>query len=243
MTKPNILFSYPLRYCLCPPISVSSLITFFPLFFFFILSCSRNQCPRAFSFSSSSALTPSHPTTSVWGRLALGVDLRRTDIQRPVPCLQHWHFCQTLMAPLNRDVWREELPVSPPSSSSSSGSPLLRVRCTVADCSTVAHAGTQAQTYTGTELCIHTYTHLYSNIHIYLYWWCYSHMKCTTTHAHTQSHSSCWDAFKDPHRTPGIKLARVERQKSRLLDGTWLLLPPLLFLLSTLPPSKTPMSL
>lgn len=126
---------------------------------------------------------------------------------------------------------------------SSSGSPLLRVRCTVADCSTIAHAGTEAQTYTGTELRIHTYTHLYSNIHIYLYWWCYSHMKCTTTHAHTQSHSSCWDAFKDLHRAPGIKLARVERQKSRLLDGTWLSLPPLLFLLSTLPPSKTPMSL
>lgn len=71
--------------------------------------------------------------------LALGVDLRRTDIQRQVPCLQHWHFCQTLMAPLNTDVWREELSVSPPSSSSSSASPLLRVRCTVAGCSLIMH--------------------------------------------------------------------------------------------------------
>ncbi|MEQ2309927.1 Poly [ADP-ribose] polymerase 6, partial [Ameca splendens] len=44
--------------------------------------------PRPFKQTNISVCSPP-PFLSVRGVLALGVDLRRTDIQRPVPCLQH----------------------------------------------------------------------------------------------------------------------------------------------------------
>ena len=59
------------------------------LFVLIILSCSSNHCPRAFSFYLHPPSPRPTPFLSVRGGLALCVDLRRSDIQRPVPCLQH----------------------------------------------------------------------------------------------------------------------------------------------------------
>lgn len=160
---------------------------FFPshnFLFLYHFITSPNHCPHVFSYYLHLLPAPISTHFCLRGRLALDVDLRRTDIQRPVPCLQHWHFCQTLMVPLNRDVWREELPVSLPSSSSNSASPPVRVRCTVAACSPIT--------------CTDTWTERANTLRLNLRR-ISAHMTlcvCMLKGACTQSCTSCWNAFK-----------------------------------------------
>lgn len=85
------------------------------------------------------------------------------------------------MVPLNRDVWREELPVSPPSSRSNSASPPLRLSCTVAACP----PGTR--TYTRTEPRAAAPCQISAPM-----------TRCNVRVESTcaQSHNCCWNAFK-----------------------------------------------
>lgn len=188
---------------------------FFPshnFLFLYHFITSPNHCPHVFSYYLHLLPAPISTHFCLRGRLALDVDLRRTDIQRPVPCLQHWHFCQTLMVPLNRDVWREELPVSLPSSSSNSASPPLRVRCTVAACSPIT--------------CTDTWTERANTLRLNLCW-ISAHMTermHVKRRMHTITHLllECLQSLIAP---PLIKLAPGERQ--RVLEVARLSFPPL----------------
>lgn len=181
------------------PIFFSSQLCLF-LSFSITLSCPLITVPMFSLIIFIYSLPPLSTHSCLQGRLALDVDLRRTDIQRPVPCLQHWHFCQTLMVPLNRDVWREELPVSLPSSSSNSASPPLGVRCTVAACSPIT------RTYTQTEPCAQPRSHSVPN---FCTWIC---ARACKKHMRTiaQLLLECLQSLIAP---PLIKLAPGERQR------------------------------
>lgn len=214
--QPKPTFCSPLCcYFALQSVSLSLSPTFFPshnFLFLYHFITSPNHCPHVFSYYLHLLPAPISTHFYLRGRLALDVDLRRTDIQRPVPCLQHWHFCQTLMVPLNRDVWREELPVSLPSSSSNSASPPLRVRCTVAACSPIT--------------CTDTWTERANTLRLNLRR-ISAHMTlcvCMLKGACSQSRTSCWNAFKASLH-PLIKLAPGERQ--RVLEVARLSFPPL----------------
>lgn len=222
MTKPNLfpfILSVIILPCNLPLVPYHSLLSITSSNSLFLHHFAPNRCSHVFSFYLHLP-PPASPFGLCW--LNLSVDLRRTDIQRPVPCLQHWHFCQTLMAPLNRDVWREELPVSPPSSNSSSALPPHRVRCAIAGCSSITHAQTYAHRLP--ELCMSIYKHIWA--HLLKCSLLFAHtsvkMHMVKTQQHTQSYISCWDGFKIPHCPPLIKLAHRERQRNIELEETQL---------------------